>query len=312
MSDPAAELDALLNRAALVARHDWGRLRATGKDFLDLVHRLSTGDVKDLPVGAARETVLTTAKGRIVARLVLARPDAGGVLALCGALEASRVEAHLGKYTFSEETGLSDVTASTAEFALLGPEAPALVSRAEARRLEIGGASVVAIGHDGFEAEGVTVVAEAADAGAVEHALLERAAGRSAGRDAAEAWRILRGYPAPVAELNEDHNPLEAGLREAVSFTKGCYVGQEVVARLNTYDKVSRALVRLTLPAGAPVPAPGSAVRAGGKEIGVVTSATHPPGRPGPVALAYVKAREAEGGPLEVLVQGAPVPVERR
>lgn len=308
----AAEVDALLDRCALVARSGWGRLRATGKDFLDLVHRLSTGDVKDLPAGTVGETVLTTAKGRIVARLVLARPDDRETLVLCGALEAARVEAHLRKYTFAEQTGIVDVTGSTAEFAILGPEAAPLVRPLEARRIEIGGASAVAIGHGGFDAEGVTVVAEAAAAAAVEGALREAAGGRVAGPEAFEAWRILRGYPAAGSELNEDHNPLEAGLRAAVSFTKGCYVGQEVVARLNTYDKVSRSLVRVILPEGAPVPAPGSPVTAGGKEVGAVTSAALPPGRTGPVALAYVKTREIGAGPLDVVAGGAAVRVEAR
>jgi folate-binding protein YgfZ len=107
-----------------------------------------------------------------------------------------------------------------------------------------------------------------------------------------EAWRILSGLPAPGHELTDEHNPLEAGLRDAVSFTKGCYVGQEVVARLNTYDKVSRILVRLELPPGAPVPAPGAAVLRDGRSVGAVTSAIRPAGRRSPVALAYVKSRE--------------------
>ena len=60
-----------------------------------------------------------------------------------------------------------------------------------------------------------------------------------------ERWRIAAGLPAAGHELTEDWNPLEAGLWDHVSFTKGCYVGQEVVARLRTYDKVSREIVRL-------------------------------------------------------------------
>jgi len=105
-----------------------------------------------------------------------------------------------------------------------------------------------------------------------------------------DRW-ILSGLPAPGHELTGDHNPLEAGLRDAVSFSKGCYVGQEVVARLNTYGKVARALVRLELEPDAPVPAPGAAILHSGSAIGAVTSAVRPPGRPAPVALAYVKSR---------------------
>jgi folate-binding protein YgfZ len=110
--------------------------------------------------------------------------------------------------------------------------------------------------------------------------------------EALEAWRILRGLPSPGHELTGDHNPLEAGLRDAVSFTKGCYVGQEVVARLNTYGKVARAIIRLELESGAPVPVQGAAIVHRGSTIGAVTSATLPPGRKAPVAIAYVKSRE--------------------
>ena len=127
---------------------------------------------------------------------------------------------------------------------------------------------------------------------------------------AAESWRILLGLPISGHELTEDHNPLEAGLRDAVCFDKGCYVGQEVVARLNTYDKVSRTLVGLTLPDGSTPPATDVSIYFRQDEVGRVTSSTVPPGWSHPVALAYLKRRIAEAGielfslenpPLDVL-----------
>ena len=75
-----------------------------------------------------------------------------------------------------------------------------------------------------------------------------------------ETRRILLGIPAPGHELTEDYNPLEAGLGEAVSFTKGCYVWQEVVARLNTYDTVSRRLVGLVFRADGAAPPVGAPI----------------------------------------------------
>jgi folate-binding protein YgfZ len=105
--------------------------------------------------------------------------------------------------------------------------------------------------------------------------------------------RLLLGLPVAPHELNEDHNPLEAGLTDAISFDKGCYVGQEVVARLNAYDKVSRSLVGLALPVDGGLPAPGTAVVVEGSPAGQVTSAAWPPGWPHPVALAYLKNRSA-------------------
>ncbi len=107
---------------------------------------------------------------------------------------------------------------------------------------------------------------------------------------------MLRGIGVSGQEYTEDHNPLEAGLWEAVSFDKGCYVGQEVIARLNTYDKVSRSIVGLRLPPGADVPAPGTELYAGERRVGKVTSALVPPGWEHAVALAYVKRGDGTAG----------------
>jgi folate-binding protein YgfZ len=131
-------------------------------------------------------------------------------------------------------------------------------------------------------------------ANAVWEALLAAAretGGMPAGDAALEAQRILRGLGASGHELTEDHNPLEAGLRDAVSFTKGCYVGQEVVARLENYDKVVRSLAGIEFVPGEG-PAPGDALFIEGREIGRVTSAIAPAGLGRGVGLAFVKHRE--------------------
>jgi folate-binding protein YgfZ len=131
-----------------------------------------------------------------------------------------------------------------------------------------------------------------------------------------EVARIERGVPAFGSELNEDHNPLEAGLIDSISFNKGCYVGQEVVARLNTYDKVRRRLAVLRWPAGGvsvdgvsvgdevtSKAAPGGGTAGGGATgsgtaLGSITSvAKHPNG--GFVGLAFVK-RAFEGTEVAV------------
>jgi folate-binding protein YgfZ len=101
-----------------------------------------------------------------------------------------------------------------------------------------------------------------------------------------EAVRIERGIPGFESELNEDHNPLEASLIDSVDFNKGCYIGQEVVARLNTYNKVQRRLIVLQWIDGSVLP--GNEVKGKDGNVGVVTSvAQHPHG--GYVGLAYVK-----------------------
>jgi folate-binding protein YgfZ len=312
--DAAAELEAALERCVLAERSDLTRVLARGPDFLGLLHRLSTGAVASLGVGEGRPTVLTTAKGRIVERLFASHLGEAGVLCVGGAGTEARVLEHLARYTFAERTGLEPATAPMFQFVLVGPRGTAAIGslglepapRFGARPAAIGGCAVHLLGHDGLSGDGHSIVGRAPDAARVWAAAAAAArtqGGRLAGHEALEARRLLRGLPASGRELTEEHNPLEAGLWEAVSFDKGCYVGQEVVARLRTYDKISRSLVGLELPRG-PLPAPGTPLRVEGAAIGQVTSAVIPPGREVPIGLGYVKRRVLRPG-LEVRVGDA-------
>jgi folate-binding protein YgfZ len=131
-----------------------------------------------------------------------------------------------------------------------------------------------------------------------------------AGAALLEVLRIEAGMPASGLELTEEHNPWEARLADAISLTKGCYVGQEVVARLNTYKKVARQLVRLSIPAPAAGSAAGDPIRAAGEKVGVVTSSVVlPDGSGRAIALGYVATDEATPGrAVEVEHAGVPVP----
>jgi tRNA-modifying protein YgfZ len=310
---PSDQLAAVRARCGLADRSELARLMATGPDILDLLHRLSTGDVKGLRPGEGRPTVLTSAKGRIVERLFVHHLGPDGVLLVAGPGAAARVLAHLKKFTFAEDTGLSDVTGTTAAYAVVGPlwaeaaRAAGLPDLAPfgAAACAVGGAPAHVVRTNGFDANGMLVVCGRDAALRAESALVAAAGsigGAAVDAPTLEAWRVLERLPAPGHELTEDHNPLEAGLRDAVSFTKGCYVGQEVVARLNTYDKVARKLVRLDLAPGASAPATGAAVRHDGREIGVITSAVQLPGGHEAVALAYVKSRDVPKGDVVLTV----------
>jgi len=311
--DPAAELTAALEGCALGDRSELGRLLGTGPDLLDLLHRLSTADLRGLATGQGRPTVLTTNKGRIVERLFVSHLGGRGVLLVGGAGSALRVTEYLKRFTFREQTGLVDATDETRLLTLVGPlggRALQLAGLAAPQPFgvapgTISGAPVHVLGHDGLSGEGFALLAQADDAGKVWRALHEAVAaggGRAAGTEALEARRVLRGLPAAGAELTEDYNPLEAGLREAVSFSKGCYVGQEVVARLNTYDKVSRALVGLLFDPGVAAPETGAPILLDEREIGRVTSALTPPGWSRPVALGFVKRRDVVSADERVTV----------
>ena len=303
---PRAELRAALRLCVLADRTTLGRVRASGPDLLDLLNRLSTADLSDLQPGDGCPTVITSAKGRIVERLFVHHLGEAGVLLVGGPGAASRTIEHLDRFTFQEQTGLEDQTATTCQLALSGPlSANALETAGLPRPAQYAsapasfeGAPVHVLGQDGYGGGGFSVVAPATMAGSLWQALflaVGKLDGRPAGERAMEMRRILLGIPAPGHELTEDYNPLEAGLGEAVSFTKGCYVGQEVVARLNTYDKVSRRLVGLEFRADGAAPPVGASIFREQTEIGKVTSAALHPGERRPVGLGYVKQKL--GGP---------------
>jgi len=303
---PKAELHAALNVCTVADRSTLARLIGDWPDLLDLIHRLSTNAVTELKPGAGAETVLTTAQGRIVERLYLAHLGDAGVLLLGGAGRAGPVLEHLKKYTFAEQTGLADRGGDQCLLALGGPlAAETLATAGFAAPPPLGvadgmhdGLPVHILGHDGYSADGFSVLVSHERAGSLWRALVlavSKTDGRAAGEQALQAARIRRGIPLAGAELTEEHNPLEAGLRDAVAFDKGCYVGQEVVARLDTYDKVSRCIVGLTLPENLLVVPGESKLFRDGTAAGIVTSVAAIDGME-TVALAYVKKRVAAFG----------------
>lgn len=298
--DARAELKSAFESCVLADRSHFARVLATGRDYLDLLQRLSTGDVATLAAGQGKPTILTTGKGRIVERLFVHHLGDAGVLSFCGPAAGPRVMGHLARYTFSEHTGLVDETETTFQFVLIGPRAaqalqddgvtiPQPFGVADAT---VGGAPVRVIGGDALSGEGFSITGPSEHGPAVWDALLARVQaveGRPAGHEAVAAHRVLKGLPVSGHELSEEHNPLEAGQWDAVSFDKGCYVGQEVVARLNTYDKVSRLIVGLELSAGPALPATGDPLLHQGRKVGRLTSAVLSPDRPTPIGLGYLK-----------------------
>ncbi|MDE2802996.1 MAG: hypothetical protein OXK21_08950, partial [Chloroflexota bacterium] len=117
------------------------------------------------------------------------------------------------------------------------------------------------------------------------------------GLEAMEALRVANGLPRWGLELGDAYNPLEAGLTESVSWTKGCYIGQEVVARLWTYHKVQKYLVGLAFQAdGDTRPASGASLHVGDARAGALTSVAYSPGAEALLGLGYLRAAHATVG----------------
>jgi folate-binding protein YgfZ len=276
-------------------------------------------------------TVLTSDKGRILDLLTVLRfPDR--LLLLTAPGNQGAVAQWIEKYTITEDAQTTDVTGATALLHCFGPKAGALASASGLPALEglpplhhaqatIASASVTVLRTPGPAGDGFSfLLADSAQAPAVRAALssVGQALGlrpsaeglREIGPDAYDILRIEAGEPAFGHELGERFNPLEAGLRPHVSFNKGCYIGQEVVARLDTYQKVQRSLVGLLLP-GEALPQEGSSLQANGKDAGMVTSAAWSPGLRRAIALAYLRGAHATpGARLQAATSAGPVEAE--
>jgi folate-binding protein YgfZ len=202
----------------------------------------------------------------------------------------------LDLYTFAEEITVEDRSATTFQLTLAGPTASSVLASFaglaldEIVRREIAGASVVVWRRLAGGADGYEVIGDAGDRDAVLAALVG-AGVPEVSTDAWEGFRVANGMPAIDAEFGLFNNPLEARLLGAISETKGCYTGQEVIARLQTYDKVQRTLMSVELDAPVEV---GTALEADGKRVGALTSVVSTDD--GVRGLALVASRAAIAG----------------
>ena len=312
----AEHYEALTRGVGVVDRSDVGRLVVSGEDAVDLLERLSTNALTELDVGEGAATVLTTNKGRILDLLLVLRRESD-LLVLTGPGNQGRVAEWVDFYTFVEDVSVEDVTSTTAMLGVVGPGASATVEAVtgvaaaelalyESHAGTVGGTEAVVIRSDPVGEPGYDVVVRADARQRAFDALLSVDA-LQVGSEAFDVVRIERGVPAFGNELTEAFNPLEAGLIDIISFTKGCYVGQEVVARLNTYDKVQKRLMRMRWDADAHVE-PGAKLVLDGRQVGVVTSAAEYPDGGG-VGLGYVRRAHASAG-VVLPVEGGDYPVE--
>ena len=262
-----------------------GVLDVSGSDRTEFLQGLTTNDFRTLAPGGALWSAALSPTGKVLFSFRAAsRGDRIRILLAAGRVE--RAASHFGKYAVFRDVRVEPPSPSFVRFDFYGPESPA--PRAEAE-----------VWPPFFEHRATWVVAEG-DAGGVEAALL--AGGfRPIAEEEAEARRIEAGRPADGREVDETRTADEAGLAGAVSTAKGCYVGQEVVARMRTYGRLPRRLVRFRFP-GAPAREGERLARIGepDREAGIVTSSARS-ARWGPVGLGYAGRDVEDGETLTVL-----------
>ncbi|HKY32261.1 MAG TPA: aminomethyltransferase family protein [Candidatus Polarisedimenticolia bacterium] len=269
-------------------RSNAGRLRMAGARRLDLLHRITTNDLKGMAPGQGARTALLTDKGRVVDDLRVHARE-GDLLVLTSPGNAGEVKARVEALRFRDDVTVEEITSSTAMIALYGPQSGHLLDAAahahgkapldlhHSVELAIAGRPVLAARTGDVGGAGYNLVVSTADGPAVWEALLQEGGPYGAsplGEEAYEMLRIERGVPRFGREISQEHNPLEIRLDDAISWTKGCYIGQEVVARLDSRRKVSKLLVGLWLEPG-PVPEAGSPIEdraKPGQPVGRLTS----------------------------------------
>ena len=313
-----ADYDQMADAAA--AYRDGSRrvLRLSGERAPDMLQGLITADIREPGDGAAWPTLILTPKGRVLADAVVVRLDDDLLLDVPEAAWAG-LESHFGRYLpprFAklEPTDLEVVRIRGPEAMVRSREAvPELAELPAVRREENRGVrrgairldDSVALAYDGAGGVGVDLLLPGADS--IPAALPE------ASSEAWECWRVEHGIPVYGRDISEDNLPQETGLvADTTSFTKGCYTGQEVLARIHYRGKVNRLLrgLRAVGPdpdaAAARGPSPplaaGDGLTAADRPVGAVTSAVRSP-RFGWIGLGYVR-REIEPGDEVVVAPG--------
>jgi tRNA-modifying protein YgfZ len=297
--------------AAIIDRSSRGRIVVSGADRASYLHGLLTNDIKVLKAQQGCYAAYLTAQGRMVSDLFLY--ELGDVMLL--SLPRSTKDLVLQKldqFVFSEDVQLGDVTEGFAEIGIVGPESRAALGQVLAGAPDDALAGLAEHGNLRAAFGGdAAIVARISDPGEPGYDVYVDSARRDAflaalravvpaelDEASAEAIRIEAGIPKFGSDMDGQTIPLEAGIESrAISFDKGCYVGQEVIARIvhRGHGRVVKKLVGLTLDAAEP-PAAGALVQVGARDVGRVTSSAWSPALDRPIALAYVHRDFATAG----------------
>ncbi len=268
---------------AFIDRSHWGRIEVTGADRLRFLHNQSTNDFQQLSPGQGCDTVFVTSTARTL-DLASACVGEESVSLMVSPGMATELINWMDRYIFfADQVTLRDQTDNTFALTLLGPDADGLLTQLGVPLPEAAPCSHIQtnlplapetalqiVRGTGLAIPGYTLIGPKAQGETLQKWLVER--------DIAcltapqwEALRIRQGRPMPGQELTDKDNPLEAGLWQAVSFDKGCYIGQETITRLNTYQGVKKQLwgFKLGQVVTAPVP-----ISLDGTQVGTLTSVT--------------------------------------
>ncbi len=308
--DAEAEYRALADGPALVDRTCRGLLEISGADRVSWLHNLTTNDMKNLSAGDGQYAFVLNIKGRILFDLnICVRKDSIWLDLDHRFLSLAR--GHFERYVITEDVSIADFSDEFVRIGLVGRAAQALLAD-----LGVGHAATMPwlgttemtwddctiplMRHDFCGPFAVEMYVPAAKAVGLWQSLTDSSRTGHAipvGDEAVQIRRIEAGFPWPFREITDEYLPAETNqLERAVSFTKGCYLGQEVVERMRSRDVVARRLVGLRLD-GEAVPPTGATLNdEHDNRVGLITSTCLSPAVGGVIGLGYAKTTSADGG----------------
>lgn len=307
--DPKAEYRALRHGFGLIDLSSRGLIRVEGRDRQRFLNAMLSNNTADLEPGQGCYATFLNPKGHMVTDLVVYAEEASYLLEVEPHIVPTFLEA-IDFFVISEDVTFAVETEKWAAFGVQGPKAPdvlvAVSGQEGLRDLAPYGSQSCRVGnHDVWiarrsytRAPGYLLLADSAVAETIWAAILQQGEafeGCAVGLEALDTLRIESGTPLFGVDMTEATIPIEANLQDAISYTKGCYIGQEVIARVDARGHVNRQLVGLLL-GDAGLPEAGTKVFSPDREVGWITSATQSPAMQQTIALGYVRREVLEPG----------------
>jgi len=303
-SDPEEEYWTIKRTVGLADISNVGRLRITGKDRVSFLNGLLTNDVSQLKENSGQRSALLNSKGRVLADLHLyAQTDS--LLIDTGESPASNVKEILDRFIITEDVQINDSTSDLVQMTVQGPKSSEAIKQVlgtdayDLKQFEqrgLGPSTIIA--RDRTGQSGYDIILPDLEAEPVWHGFLLNGGEiglNPVGSQALEILRLEAGYPKYAADMDENTIVLEAGFKDALNFTKGCYLGQEVVARATHIGRVNKQLVGLEIETKDSVQ-PRSKLMSDGREAGFITSAAFSPGLGRVASLGYANREFAKEG----------------
>ncbi len=252
-----------------------GRIRVSGSEATMFLNGLITNDIKNATENNWLPAVFPTVQGRLIGAVRILRLD-DGFLIDTEVASHDAVMKTISRFTMAGDFRVSDVSNEMALLTVQGKRAAEVIEGVDAIVVR-----ATHTGEDGFD-----LLINAEDVASVTEKLVSAGA-RPTSSDVFEMLRIEAGIPRHGQDMDETNIVLEANFDDAISYTKGCYLGQEIIIRIKHRGHVAKRLTGLRM--NEPVESGETITSADGKEIGRVTSATYSPGLETPIALGYVR-----------------------